>query len=196
MDTIRVFVISKLAWIKQQQKKLRSQVRETPRDYIDRESHNLWGKRYLLKIIEKDAAPVVTLNHSEIILQTRFCTDFIKREAILEEWYRRQLKQAMLPLFAQWQEKIGVTASQVMVQKMKTKWGSCTPSSGIIRINLELVKKPSECLEYIIVHELVHLLEATHNSRFVALMDKFLPKWQFHREELNQLPVRHENWQY
>jgi len=196
LDTIRVFALSKLDWIRKQQKKLQEQERETPREYLDRESHYLWGKRYLLKVVEKDAAPAVRLDHSRMVLQVRPGTDNAKRGAVLDKWYRRQLKAAILPLVAKWEKKLGVTASRVMVQKMKTKWGSCNPKSGIIRINLELAKKPTECLEYIALHELAHLIEPTHNSRFIASMNQYLPKWKFYREELNRLPVRHENWSY
>ncbi|ALG66636.1 M48 family metallopeptidase [Beggiatoa leptomitoformis] len=196
LEIIRAFVISKLAWIKKQQQKFRAQERESPREYLERESHYFWGKRYLLKVVEQNAVPMVRLNHSAIVLQVKPNTDASKRGRILEDWYRAQLKAALLPLFQDWEAKIGVTATRVIVQKMKTQWGSCTPASGIIRINLELVKKPRDCLEYIIVHELVHLLEPSHNRRFSALMNHYLPKWKSLREELNRLPVRHEIWDY
>lgn len=196
LDTIRVFALSRLEWIRKQQKKLQEQERETPREYLDRESHYLWGKRYLLKVVEKDAAPSVNLKHSEMVLQVRPGADTTKKGAVLHECYRRQLKGVMLPLVAKWEKKLGVTSKRVIVQKMKTKWGSCNPESGIIRLNLELAKKPPECLEYIVVHELLHLIEPTHNGCFIALVEQYLPKWRFYREELNRLPVRHENWQY
>jgi len=196
LDTIRVFALSKLSWIRKQQKKLRDQVRETPREYLDQESHYLWGKRYLLKVVEKDAAPGLRLNHSEIVLQVLTGADTGKRRSVLHEWYRQQLKEAMSPLVGKWEKKLGVAVARVIVQKMKTKWGSCNPDSGIIRLNLELAKKPPECLEYIVVHELMHLIEPTHNSRFITLLDQHLPKWKFYREELNRLPVKHEDWDY
>lgn len=196
IETIRVFVISKLGWIKKQQQKLSAQQREAPREYINRESHYFTGKRYLLNVVEVDEAPKVTLCHSEIVLQVRPGADDAKRRFVIDEWYRQQLKEMVTPLIAKWEKKIGVTVEQFSVRKMKTKWGSCSPVSHTIYINLELAKKPAECLEYIIVHELVHLLEPTHNNRFIAFMDNFLPKWRFYRDELNCLPVRHENWQY
>lgn len=196
LDTIRVFAISKLAWIKSQQQKLREQERESPREYLDRESHYVWGRRYLLKVIEKDAAPAVELNHSKMLLQIRPATSYLRRQAILEEWYREKLKEAVPSLVAKWEPLMGVKVERFFVQRMKTKWGSCTPGSRSIRLNTNLAKKPPECLEYIVVHEMVHLLEPTHNSRFMTLMDQFIPKWRFYREELNRLPVRHEDWAY
>lgn len=196
LDTIRVFAISKLDWIKQQQRELRAQERETPREYVDRESHYVWGQRYLLTVSEKDEAPSVELKHHRMLLQVRPGTDLAKREALVEAWYREQLKQAVPPLLARWQPLMGVHAERFFVQRMKTKWGSCNHRARTIRLNTELAKKPPECLEYIVVHELVHLLEPTHNPRFVALMDRFMPKWQFHREVLNRLPVRREEWDY
>jgi predicted metal-dependent hydrolase len=196
LDTIRIFAISKLGWIKQQQEKLREQEREMPREYLDRESHYVWGKRYLLAIVEKVAAPGVELKHNKMVLRVRPGASDEKKQDILEEWYREQLKIAVLPLIAKWEPLMGVKVEGILVRKLKTKWGSCSPIRKTIRLNTELAKKPSECLEYIVVHELVHLLEPTHNRRFVALMDRFMPNWHFHRDMLNRLPVRHERWAY
>ena len=196
LDTIRVFAVSKLGWIKQQQRKLREQERETPREYLDRESHYVWGKRYLLKLVAHDAAPRVELKHRTLLLRVRPGSDVATREAVLYAWYREQLKEAIPPLIAKWEPLMGVRVERFFVQRMKTRWGSCNPGAGTIRLNAELAKKPSECLAYIVVHEMVHLLEPTHNARFVSLMDRFLPKWTFYRDILNQLPVRHEDWDY
>lgn len=196
LDTIRVFVISKLGWIKQQQQKFQSQARETPREYLDRESHYVWGKRYLLRVIESDTAPAVELKHSRMFLHVRPGTDAVKKQIIMETWYREQLKQALPPLIAKWEPLMGVQVARFFVQRMKTRWGSCNPGARRIRLNTDLAKKPRECLEYVVVHEMVHLLEPTHNARFVALMDQFMPKWQFYRDVLNRLPVRHEDWGY
>jgi predicted metal-dependent hydrolase len=190
METIRVFAISKLDWIKRQQKKLREQERETPREYLDRESHYVWGKRYLLTITESDEPPSIGLTHSRLILQVRPHTEEKKRQTLLEEWYRVQLKKAVPPLLARWEPLLGVKVERFFVQRMKTKWGSCNHQARTIRLNTELAKKPVEYLEYIVVHELVHLLEPTHNARFVELMDRFMPNWQFYRQVLNRLPVR------
>jgi hypothetical protein len=196
LDTIRAFAISKLPWIRQQQRKLQEQERETPREYLDRESHYLWGRRYLLTVIESAQPASVELSHSRIVLRVRPGTAQAKRQAILEEWYREQLKQALPPLFAKWERLMGVKVARFFVQRMKTKWGSCNPRARNVRLNTDLAKKPRECLEYIVVHELVHLLEPTHNARFIALLDQFMPKWQSCRQMLNRLPVRHESWVY
>ena len=196
LDTIRVFAISKLSWIKQQQQKLREQERETPREYLERESHYVWGKRYLLTTSESEQAPSVTLQHSRMLLLVRPGTPAKKRQAIVEQWYREQLKQAVPPLIAQWEPLMGVQVARVFVQRMKTQWGSCNPTAKSIRLNTDLARKPRACLEYIVVHEMVHLLEPTHNAQFVALMDRFMPQWQFYREQLNRLSVSHEEWAY
>jgi hypothetical protein len=196
LDTIRVFAISKLDWIKQQQKLLRAQERETPREYVDLESHYVWGKRYLLTVSERDASPSIELKHDRMLLRVRPGSGEDRRMALVEEWYREQLKEAVPPLLARWQPLLGVRVHRLFVQRMKTKWGGCNHKARTIRLNTELAKKPPECLEYIVLHELVHLLEPTHNARFVALMDEFMPKWQFHRQVLNRLPVRRETWSY
>ena len=196
LDTIRVFAISKLGWIKQQQKKLQGQERDTLREYVDRESHYLWGKRYLLKVIEGNEAPSVALQHSRMLLRVRPGTDAKKKQAIIEAWYRQQLKKAVPPLIIKWEPLLGVKIERFFVQRMKTKWGSCNHGTHSIRLNTELAKKPRECLEYIVVHEMAHLLEPTHNARFVALMGQFMPQWRFYREQLNRLPVSHEAWAY
>ena len=196
IDTVRVFAISKLGWIKRQQHKIRAQERETPREYLDRESHYVWGKRYLLRVVDKDAAPSVELSHGHLLVRVRPGTSIERKQELLEEWYRALLKEAAPPLIAHWEPLIGVTVERFFVRRMKTKWGSCSPHFRSIRLNTDLAKKPPECLEYIVVHEMAHLLEPTHNSRFVALMDQFMPNWQLYRTELNRLPVRHEDWVY
>jgi predicted metal-dependent hydrolase len=190
LDTIRVFAISKLDWIRHQQQKLQNQVRETPREYIDRESHYLWGKRYLLNLIEIDAPARLELQHDRIVLQIRPGATTDRKRAIVDEFYRHQIETEIPPLIAKWEKLMGLQVNSFTVRKMKTKWGSCTPSLQTIRFNLELAKKPAECLEYVIVHEMVHLLEPSHNKRFVAFMDSFMPKWRFYQSELNRLPIQ------
>lgn len=175
---------------------LRSQPRESPRAHLDRESHYVWGRRYLLKVVERDAAPEVTLRHSTVILQLRPGTSAEKRQSVLDEWYRDQLKVEAQALITKWAGHIGIPQPSLSTRKMKTKWGSCTPGSRSILLNLELAKKPPACLEYIVVHEMAHLLEPTHNANFIALMNRLMPKWRFHRDELNRLPVKHEDWAY
>ena len=196
LETIRLFVVSKLGWIREQQRKITEQERESPREYVERESHYFWGKRYLLKVVEEDGAPRVELGHREMVLKVRPGTATERRQAILDEWYRAQLKAAVRPLIAKWEPVVGVEVNRVFVQRMKTKWGSCGRDSSNIRLNTELAKKPSECLEYIVVHEMAHIIEPTHNGRFIDLMDGLMPNWRFYRQLLNRLPVRHEHWQY
>jgi predicted metal-dependent hydrolase len=195
-DLIRIYAITRLDWIRKQQRKLQAQERETPREYLNRESHYVWGKRYLLRIVEVDAAPMVKLKHSTLELAVRPGSDAGRRREVLDAWYREQLRCALPPLLAKWEPLLGVRARGILVQHMKTKWGSCNPVSGNIRLNTDLARKPSGCLEYILVHELLHLIEPTHNARFQSLMDKFMPQWRQARDEVNRLPVRHEDWAY
>ncbi|MGH8477826.1 MAG: M48 family metallopeptidase [Methylococcales bacterium] len=196
LDSVRVFAIAKLGWIRQQRKKMLEQARETPREFLDRESHYVWGKRYLLEVVEHDMAPAVQLKHSRMILRIRPGTDEMKKQTIVEAWYREQIKKALAPLIAKWKEPMGVKVARFFVQRMKTQWGSCNPAKRSIRVNTELAKKPRECLEYIVVHEMTHLLEPTHNARFISLLDRYTPQWQFHRDRLNRLPLSHEDWSY
>lgn len=196
IDTIRVFAISKLGWIKLQQHKLQEQERETPREYLDRESHYVWGKRYLLKVVEQDRVPGVELKHSVLVVKVRPRASLAKKQEVLGEWYRQELRSAIPTLIAKWEPLMGVKVASFQVRRMKTLWGSCTTNTGDIRLNVELAKKPRECLEYVVVHEMVHLLEPSHNARFVHLMTQFMPNWKYYRDSLNRLPVRHEDWSY
>lgn len=196
LDTIRIYAVSKLSWIKKQQKKFSEQDRESPREYLDRESHYVWGKRYLLRIVEQDSVPHIELKRGKMILQVRSGTHELRMKEIVNEWYRNQMKAVIPQIISKWESLMGVKVQDFTVRKMKTKWGSCSPSKKTIRLNLELGKKPLECLEFIIVHEMVHLIEPTHNNRFVCLMDEFMPKWKFYRDELNRLPLRQEDWLY
>jgi len=196
MDTIRVFAISKLAWIRQQQKKLREQEREAPREYLERESHYVWGRRYLLEIAENEGLPFVALKHRRLIVGVRPHASRAARDEILAGWYRELVKAEVPDLIAKWERLLGTRVKQVFVQQMKTKWGSCNPRAHAIRLNTELAKKPKDCLNYIVLHEMVHLLEPGHGRRFIALMDRFMPRWQFLRQRLNRLPVRHADWDY
>lgn len=196
LDIIRVFALSKLRWIKQQQATFQVQQRETPRAYIERESHYFQGERYLLHVIERSAKPEVCLQHSSIELYVRPNTSVEQRKVILDNWYRAELKKMVPELLAKWERKIGVKAHAFGIKKMRTKWGSCNIEAKRIWLNLELAKKPLICLEYILVHELVHLLERQHNDRFVRYMNTFMPGWPSHRDVLNQLPFSHVEWKY
>ena len=194
--TLRAFAATKIPWIREQQRKLQEQERETDREYLDRESHYVLGRRYLLKVVEEDRPASIERKHRILILNVRPGTSESAKKAILDEWYRQLLREAVDPIIAKWEPRLGVTVGRVFVQHMKTRWGSCNHRAGSIRLNTELAKKPPECLEYLVVHEMVHLIEPTHNSQFIALMNRFLPRWQFHRQLLNELPLRHEHWDY
>lgn len=196
IDTIRIYAISKLDWIRKQQLKQRSQEREAPRDYVTRESHYFLGKRYLLKVIERDAAPVVVLKYRTIELYVRPGTDAAKKHEVLQEWYRQQLKEMLPAYVSKWEKRMQVVVNDFAVKKMRTKWGTCNTNAARIWLNLELAKKPIQCIEYIVVHEMVHLLERSHNARFVAYMDKFMPQWRQYKDELNKLPISHVDWIY
>ncbi len=196
LDTIRAFAITKLDWIKKQQRKLQEQERETPREYLDRESHYVFGRRYLLEVIVENAAPQVELKHNKMILRVRSGTTEQGRQAVLDRSYRRALRLAVGPLITTWESLMGVTVQRLYVQRMKTRWGTCNHARHTIRLNTELAKKPLDCLEYVVVHEMVHILEPSHNPRFIALMDQFMPDWQQRRQQLNQLPIRRERWTY
>jgi len=196
LDTIRVFAISKLQWIKKQQNIFKNQQRETPREYLTKESHYFKGKRYLLKVIEQNETPKVILKHSRIELYIKPNTTIEKRKELLDQWYRSELKNIIPELIEKWEKKIGVQSNEFGIKKMRTKWGTCNPVAKRIWLNLELAKKPIECLEYIIVHELIHLIERTHNQTFINHINNFMPKWRFHRDELNRLPFSHTDWKY
>jgi len=196
LNTIRIFAISKLSWIKKQQEIFKNQAREAPREYLTRESHYFKGKRYLLKIVEREAKPKVILRHNEIELHLRANTTSKKRQQILDEWYRAELKKIVPKLLEKWEPKMGVKCHEFGIKKMRTRWGTCNIDAKRIWLNLELAKKPPQCLEYVVVHELVHLLERKHNNRFIAFMDEFMPQWRFYKEQLNILPFSHIDWNY
>ena len=196
-EAIRLFAISKLSWIKQNQRKFEKQERQSPREFLERESHFFQGKRYLLKVVEVDAAPKVELKtKSHIELYIRPTTSVEQRKSILNEWYRKQLKAQIPSIIEKWEKIIGVKVEDWGVKQMKTKWGTCNIEEKRIWINLELAKKPIPCLEYIIIHEMIHLLERHHNDRFLSYMVKYLPRWKYFKEELNKLPVSHAEWEY
>lgn len=196
LDTIRIFAITKLGWIKSQQKKLQAQERETAREYIERESHFVWGKRYLFSVREAEQAPSIELKHNRMILRVRPSSDIAKKQEVIEEWYRDQIRNVAPSIITKWEPILRVKVNHLFVQRMKTRWGSCNSKKRNIRLNTDLAKKPRECIEYIVVHEMVHLLEKKHDKHFQNLMENYLPKWRFYRQELNRLPIRNEKWEY
>lgn len=196
-EAIRLFTISKVGWIKRQQEKYRGQERQSAREFVTGESHYYHGRRYLLNVIAHDAPPAVAIrNRKTLDLYVRSGSDTATRERALLTWYRRQLKEEATPLIAKWAATLDVTVAECGVKHMKTKWGTCNSEAHRIWLNLELIKKPPNCLEYVIVHELIHLHERHHNDRFTALMDRYLPLWQHLRAELNREPLGHVSWDY
>ena len=194
LDVARAYAVSRLGWIRQQQAKLKNQARETPRRFIERESHYLWGRRYLLSVAYRDAKPSVSLDHKRITLTVRPGSDFGKRAAVVHDWHKLLLHEVIPALIEKWQRKLKVKVHGYYLQRMKTKWGGCNHRAGHIRLNTELVKKPRDLLEYVIVHEMAHLLEPTHSDRFAAILDKHWPTWREARSELNDLPLAAEVW--
>ena len=181
-EAIHTFLISKLNWIQEKQAKFQHQQRATPPD-----QNYVWGRRYLLNVIEQDTRPHITLTDNEMRLYVRSDTTQEFRQVIIDEWLRDELKRAIPPLIEKWQQIMGVVVKKFFVQKMKTRWGSCNYTQGNVRFNSELAKKPPQCLEYVVVHELAHLLEPSHNARFHSLMSQFMPNWKLIKAELNRL---------
>ena len=183
VETIRLFAISRLGWIK------RHQERETPREYIERESHYLWGKRYLLRLVDGTPRSYVEIDHRHIELGVPEGTGIEKRRAILDNWYRKELREAASLRIETWADRLGVQVDRFFIQRMKTKWGGSSPQRRTIRLNLELAKKDVECLEYVILHELAHFIVPNHGERFVALLDSHMPNWRHIKKHLNDLPL-------
>lgn len=187
-ESLRLFVISKLGWIKKHIRNMNSQIREPEREYIQGESHWVEGQRYLLNIIEKEAAPKVAIRNKKYIdLYVRPGSDKAKKEEVMREWYRDRMKAQIPDLISKWEDRLDVEVKDWGVKLMKTKWGSCSIDNRRIWLNLELAKKPKHCLDYVVLHEMVHLKERHHNDRFKALLDKYMPGWQSVREELNEV---------
>jgi len=187
-ESIRLFAISKLDWIKKQQKDFQNQERQPKRLYVTGETHYFKGIRYLLNVIYHDVPPKVVLKNKKYLeLYVRPDSSLEKREEVLIEWYRQQLKQQIPPLIEKWEQIMDLQVNDWGVKRMRTKWGTCNIEAKRIWLNLELAKKPERCLEYVIVHEMAHLMERHHNDRFVALLDRFFPQWRKVRGELNRM---------
>lgn len=194
LEVARAYAISRLGWIREQQARLQAQARETPRQLVERESHYVWGRRYLLHLIEKDAPPQVSLDHKRLNLQLRPGSDHEKRARLLHAWHKRLLHEAVPPLIHKWEKRLGVRVKRYHLQRMKTKWGSCNHRVGNIRLNTELVKKPKDLLDYVVLHEMAHLIEPVHSAHFVEILNTHYPGWREARAELNELPLAAEYW--
>ncbi len=196
-ETVRLAVVSRLGWIRRKQKGFEQQDRRSPREMFTAESHYVQGRRYQLDVIEHDGPPSVNLlNSTTMELRVRPGTDRDKREAVLRGWYRQQLREQIPELIAKWEPEIGVTVAEWRIKRMKTRWGTCNCEARRIWLNLQLAKKPASCLEFVLVHEMTHLLERRHNDRFRAYMDQFMLQWRFHREELKRVPLIDGDWYY
>ncbi len=196
-NTVRIAVIERLGWIRRKQLEFAQQERQSQREFVSGESHYFEGQRYLLEVIEGSGRPFVSLrNKRTITLGVRPGSDRATREAVLNGWYRAQLRGRLPSLVSKWEPRIAVRANEVRIRMMKTRWGSCNSVAGRIWLNLELAKKPVSCLEYVLVHELVHLVERRHNERFRELMDRHMPQWRLHRDTLNHAPLAHAHWKY
>ena len=194
LEAVRLFAIGKLGWIRAQQRKFEGQERETPREYLERESHYLWGMRYLLEIDERRGKQHVSVGHKALRLHVPPGATIERRSAVLEAFYREALRTAAEPLVLKWERQLNVQVERFFVHKMKTMWGSCNAEKLTIRLNLELAKKPPECLDYVVLHEVCHILVPDHGERFVALWDQHMPGWPVIRQRLNEAPLAHADW--
>ncbi len=191
LETIRMFAITKLDWIRKNQAKMLNQSREGARDYISGESHYFLGKRYLLKVVNTSEKPNVLCSHNNIILNIKQDSNKENKQKLLQEFYRKQLKEILLRMIEKYEKSMNLKVEELQIRKMRTRWGSCNPRKKKIIINLELVKKPLQCLEYVITHEMVHFFERKHNKKFISYMDKFLPNWRHCKQNLNLLPTNY-----
>ncbi|MCL4222474.1 MAG: M48 family metallopeptidase [Phycisphaerales bacterium] len=196
-DAIRLAVVTRLGWIRRQQLVYAGQERQSEREMVSGESHFVQGRRYRLRVIESEEKPHARIRSTRTLdLVVSPGSSRKVRASVLDRWYRARLREEAQTLIEKWQPIVGVRVARWGIRKMRTRWGSCHESNGHILLNLELAKKDRDCLEYIVVHELVHLLEREHNDRFRALMDRFMPAWRSHRDKLNKAPLANEHWQY
>jgi predicted metal-dependent hydrolase len=193
-EVARAYAISRLGWIRNQQTRFRGQAREPSRRYVERESHYLWGRRYLLSVKEEDAKPSIKLGHRRVTLTVRPGSSRAKRESIMHKWHKSLLHMTVPGLIRKWESKLGVKVARYFLQRMKTKWGGCNHRARNIRLNTELAKKPKDLLEYVVVHEMLHLIAPTHDEQFLTLLGKHYPSWREARAELNELPLGAAAW--
>jgi predicted metal-dependent hydrolase len=189
LEAIRLFGISKIDWIKRHQEQFKQQPRETPREYIERESHYVWGRRYLLRIKEEGSKPSVSLGSRTLELTLPQGTPFNQREEVLTAWYRAELRERATPVLAKWARQLNVELRHFYIQRMRTKWGSSNPARQTVRLNLELAKFAPECLDYVALHEIAHFVAPDHSERFIALLSRYMPGWRTVRNRLNEGPL-------
>ena len=194
-DAVRLAVISRLAWIRRKRAEFEGQDRQSRRDFVTGESHYFEGRRYRVDVIEATGPTGIRLrDNAWMEMRVRPDTDRDAREAMLYRWYRAQLRKRIPELVAKWEPRIGVTVAEWRIRRMRTRWGTCNPDAGRIWLNSELAKKPVSCLEYVVVHEMVHLVERGHNERFRGILDRVMPKWRMRLDELNHAFLADENW--
>jgi len=196
-DAIKMLIATRLSWIHKQQSKFESQERQTYREYVSGESHYYLGKKYRLEVLYKDERPKVILKgKTKIILSVRPGTDLTKRHKIMQSWYRTELYKFVEAKLPYWEQKIGIHVNELKIKRMKTRWGTCNSRASRIWLNLELAKKPPQCIEYVLVHEMIHFLENKHNDSFRKYMDRYYPNWKYIRDELNKNPLAFEVWEF
>jgi predicted metal-dependent hydrolase len=195
-EALRLFAISKLSWIKKHQRKFAGQERQTEREYVSGESHYYNGKRYILEVFYYKAKPKVVLGHKKLKLFVRESNTKHQRARVLTEWYRERLKEQIPSLIEKWEKRMEVKIHAWGIKQMKTRWGTCNARARRVWLNLELAKKSARCLEYVLVHEMVHLLERKHSERFIVLMNEFMPQWRSQKEELNRAILNYSRWKY
>jgi len=189
LETIRLFAISKIGWIRRNQKKIRAQERDTPREFLERESHYLWGRRYLLRIEDQYDRSDVLLGHKTIELNVPKGATLEHKRDLLLSWYREELRAASRPMIAQYEQQLNVEVKRFFIQKMRTKWGSSNPSKQSIRLNLDLARFEPDCLRYVILHEIAHFLVPNHNEQFLSILHRYMPEWRTIRAKLNYGPL-------
>lgn len=193
-DQVRLALVQRLPWIKRQQKRMQAAERQSPREMVTGESHYVWGGRHRLKVVGRAGRSHVELDGGRLVLYVPEDSSAAQRRKLLDHWYREQLRGAVPGVIAKWEPKMGVTVPRWTIRRMKTKWGFCNRETGHICFNIELAKKHPDSLEYIIVHEMTHLLERGHGQRFTKLMDGFVHDWRARRDQLNGAPLAHEEW--
>ncbi|WP_370931107.1 M48 family metallopeptidase [Bartonella sp. DGB1] len=194
-ESIRLAVITRLSWIKQQIKSFQEQPRQSKREMVSGEDHYYLGRRYLLDVVYTDKTPFVEIkNKKKIVLNINLDTGREAREKLLKHWYRNEMQKILPKIIKKWEIKSGLKVQSYGIRRMKTKWGSCNQTQKRIWLNLELIKKPKNCIEYVVMHEMVHFLERTHNDNFIYYMDRFMPKWRIFKNELNKSVLAYENW--
>lgn len=195
-DQVRLALVQRLPWIKRQRAQLQEADRQTEREMVTGESHHVWGTRYRLKVIERPGRAHIEIDGDRLVLYTPEGSAAEQRRELLDRWYRARMRETIPDVIAKWEPVIGAQVARWSIRRMKTKWGSCNRETGHVWFNAELAKKHSASLEYIVVHEMTHLLERGHGDRFTKLMDTYMPDWRSRRDLLNQSLLAHEEWDY